>query len=262
MIALADGTRLAYDDVGTGTPLLFLHGFPHRRTLWAPQLGAMMQRARCIAPDQRGFGESPARGPYSMDRWADDAIELLDALEVRRAVLCGLSMGGYIALAAWRRHPGRIAGLVLSNTRAGADSSEGRERRDAMIALAREKGAEAVADAMIVGMVGRTTRERNPALVVEVHAMLASASVEGIVAALEALRDRVDSTPTLPTIDVPTLVIAGDEDALVSLAEARAMHAAIAGSRLEVIAGAGHVSNVERPATYNHALADFLASIA
>lgn len=261
MIAWIGGRSVGFDDVGSGDPIVFVHGFPHRRTLWAPQLGALVDRARCIAVDLRGFGESAPDGAVSMDVYADDIIALLDQRKVERAVVCGLSMGGYVAFALWRRFPARVRGLVLMDTKAGADNPEAVSKRKEMIELARERGSAAVADAMITGMVGRSTREKCPEVADAVHRMLESAPVEGIIGALEAMMTRSDSTPTLSTIDVPTLIIVGEEDALTPPKEAQIMHDAIHGSRLEVIPGAGHVSNLERPATVNHVLSEFLASI-
>ncbi|MBC7895794.1 MAG: alpha/beta fold hydrolase [Cytophagaceae bacterium] len=261
MIAWIHGRQVGYDDVGSGDPIVFLHGFPHRRTLWAPQLGAIMVRARCIAPDLRGFGETPPAGPYSMDRYADDVAELLDHLRVERAVVCGLSMGGYVAFSLWRLHPDRVRGLVLMDTKATADTAEGLQKRKDMIALTQERGSSAVADAMISGMVGKSTRERCPEIVDAMHSMLESAPVEGIVGALEALMKRVDSTPTLATITVPTMIVVGEEDALTPVKDSEALHAGIAESRLEIIAHAGHVSNFERSAAVNHVLSEFLAGI-
>ena len=258
MIALPRGVDIAYDDVGTGLPVVFIHGFPHNRTLWAPQLGGLLNRARCIAPDLRGFGASEARGPYTMDAYADDVIAVLDVLQIDRAVIAGLSMGGYVAFAIWRRYRERVRALILADTRAGADSDETRAKRREMIALARSRGSGAVADAQISGMVGRTTREKHPDIADAVHRMLAMAPVAGVVGALEAMMNRPDSTPTLATIDVPTLIIVGDEDVLTPPREARAMHERVAGSRLEILAGAGHVSNVERPAAFNHVATEFL----
>jgi pimeloyl-ACP methyl ester carboxylesterase len=261
MLAWIQGRQVGFDDVGTGDPIVFLHGFPHRRALWAPQLGALVDRARCIAPDLRGFGESVGAGPYSMDRYADDVVELLDELKIDRAVVCGLSMGGYVAFALWRRHAQRVRGLVLMDTRAGADTPEGVQKRREMIAMANERGSAAVADTMITGMVGKSTREKCPEIVDAVHSMLQSAPVEGVIGALEALIARPDSVPTLGTITVPTLVVVGEEDVLTPPKESEAMHLAIAGSRLELIACAGHVSNVERSAAVNHVLSEFLASL-
>ena len=261
MIALCDGVEIGYDDVGTGVPVAFLHGFPHNRTLWAPQVSALVDRARCLAPDLRGFGESSKHGPFTVDQYADDVAMLLRGLGIERAVVVGLSMGGYVAFSLWRRHRSLVRGLVLADTRAGADTDETRSKRRALIDVARTRGAGAVADGQITGMLGKTTREKRPALIDEVHRMLESAPVEGIVGALEAMMARVDSTDTLATIDVPTLVVVGDEDVLTPPGEAEILHAAIRGSRLEVIAHAGHVSNMERPAAFNHVITEFLAAL-
>ena len=261
VIALSEGLELGYDDVGAGPPIVFIHGFPHNRSLWAPQVNALVDRARCIAIDLRGFGESSVQPPFSVDQFADDIAQLLRALRIDRAVIAGLSMGGYIAFAFWRRHRAMVRALVLADTRAGSDSEEGRAKRRDLIALARSKGSGAVADTQVTGMVGKTTREKHPAIVDAVHRMLSSAPVDGVVGALEAMMARPDSTSMLPTIDVPTLIIVGEEDALTPVTEARAMHAAIPLSRLEVLTGAGHVSNLERPAAFNHVTSEFLARI-
>lgn len=261
MIAYCDGVEIGYDDVGQGDAIVFIHGFPHHRGLWSAQLGALMDRARCVALDLRGFGESTVAPPYSVEQYADDVAALLDALKIERAVICGLSMGGYVALAFWRRHRARVRGLVLMDTRAGADASDARERRAQMIATARDRGSAAVADTMITGMVGKKTREKCPEVVDDVHRMLESAPVDGVIGALGALRDRPDSTATLGTIDVPTLIVVGEDDALTPPGEAMLLHAGIRGSTLEVIAGAGHVANVERPAAVNHVLTEFLARL-
>lgn len=262
MIALLDNIEIGYDDSVRGSPaLLFIHGFPHDRTLWAQQLQGLAIQARCITPDLRGFGETTAAAPYSMDQYADDLVALLDTLHVERAIVAGLSMGGYVAFALWRRHPRRVRGLVLCNTRPGADTDEGREKRRKLIATAREQGIRAVADAQITGMLGKTTRSNRPEITNSVHRMISSQPVDGVVGALEAMMGRPDSTPALPTIDVPTLIVAGDEDAVIPMTEAKAMQAAIRGSALEVITGTGHLCNLERPAAFNHVVSEFLAKL-
>jgi 3-oxoadipate enol-lactonase len=261
VITFRNGRALGYDDIGKGTPVLFLHGFPHDRSLWSPQLGALAAPARTVCMDLRGFGESAAGERAGVDGYADDAAALLDVLGIDRAVIAGLSMGGYATFAFWRRHRDRVRALVLCDTRATADTDASRIARREMQALAEERGSMAVANQMIAGMVGKTTRAKNPELVDELHRMMSLAPVRGVVDALDALMTRPDSTETLATIDVPTLIIVGEEDVLTPVKDARAMHLAIAGSRLEVIAGAGHVSNVERPATYNHVLSEFLVSL-
>jgi len=261
VIVLCDGVEIGYDDVGTGMPVAFIHGFPHNRTLWAAQVSALVDRARCIALDLRGFGESSRNGPFTIDQYADDLAMLLRTLGIERAVVAGLSMGGYIAFAFWRRHREMVRALVLADTRAGIDSEETRAKRIALIELARARGSGAVADGQVVGMIGKSTRDKRPALIDDVHRMMGSSSVEGIRGALEAMLGRTDSTPTLSTIDVPTLVVVGAEDVLTPVREAEILHDAIRGSRLEVIEQAGHVSNLERPAAFNHVLSEFLAAL-
>ncbi|MGQ0715594.1 MAG: alpha/beta fold hydrolase [Gemmatimonadaceae bacterium] len=254
------GTRgIAYDDAGEGTPVLFVHGFPHHRKLWAPQMRALAGHCRVIAVDLPGFGESDMPERFSIEAWADGLARFLDVLGIDRAVITGLSMGGYITLALWRLHRERVVALVLSDTRAGADSEEGKAKRRETIELARREGPTAVARAMLPGMVGKSTREREPSVMATMRAMLEGASVDSIVGASEAMIARADSASLLATIDVPTLIVVGDEDVLTPPKESRAMHAAIPGSQLEIIPGAGHVSNIERPAAWNQVFMEFLA---
>ena len=261
MIALLNNIEMGYDEGGAGVPVIFVHGFPHDRTLWTPQLQGLTVQARCFAVDLRGFGETTAAAPYSVDQYADDLAGFMDVLHIERAVIAGLSMGGYVAFAMWRRHAHRVRGLVFSNTKAGADSDEAREKRKSVMTMAREQGSGAVADSMITGMLGKTTRAKRPDIVNTVHRMISSAPVDGVVGALQAMMDRPDSNGTLSTIDVPSLVVTGDEDAIIPIEEARVLQAGIRGSSLEVITGAGHLSNLERPAAFNHVVSEFLARL-
>lgn len=258
MIASADGARIAYDDIGGGEPVVFLHAFPLNRTMWAPQTSALAAEWRCLTIDTRGFGESPASGPYTVDRYADDVVAVLDHAGIDHATIVGLSMGGYVAFALWRRASDRVRALVLADTRATADSPDGVARRRELIALARSDGARIVADRQLIGLLGKTTRERRPEVEATARAIAESATVDGIVGALEALIARPDSTATLETITVPTLFIAGEEDVITPPKEARAMHDAVLGSRLEILARAGHLSNLEAPAAFNVVLSEFL----
>jgi 3-oxoadipate enol-lactonase len=261
LIAVIDSLDLAYDDVGAGTPAVFLHAFPMNRTMWAPQLSALVERCRCIAVDVRGFGESTIMPPYSMEQYADDLAHLLEQLRLDKVVLIGCSMGAAIALSFWRRYRQHVRALVLSGARAGIDSDETLARRRHLIHAVREQGSIAVANAQIALLVGPTTREKQPDTYDAVHRTVAVAPVEGIVGALEAMMLRPDSTSTLPTIDVPTLVVAGDEDTAAPVREAQFIHQQVAGSRLEVIEQAGHLCNLERPAAFNHVLTEFLVSL-
>jgi pimeloyl-ACP methyl ester carboxylesterase len=261
LIALVADTEITFDDIGSGLPVVFLHAFPLNRTMWEPQIGALVAECRCIPIDFRGFGESAAAPPYSMDRYADDVAGVLDTLQIERAVVVGISMGGYVSFAMWRRHRDRIRALVLADTRAGADSVETAARRHELIEIAETQGSTAVANMQIVGLVGKTTRDKRPDIYDSIHRMMAQTAPEGIIGALEAMIERPDSTPTCATIDVPTLVVVGEEDVLTPPKEARALHRAIAGSRIEVLRQAGHLSNVERPAAFNTVVSEFLGSL-
>lgn len=246
----------------TRDPLLLLHGFPLDRTMWNAQAGALAPSVRCIAPDLRGFGSAdsvPEGRAWTMDDYAHDVAALLDGMGLRRVRVAGFSMGGYVALALWRLHRDRISGLAFVDTRAGADTEEGRTKRDELIALATSEGAAAVAEKQVTGLVGKTTREERPAVVQEALEIMRRQPVPAIVAALEAMRSRPDSTPLLATIDVPTLVVVGDEDALTPPKEARIIAEGVHGARLEVVERAGHLAPMERPDVVTAALQGWLA---
>ena len=229
--------------------------------MWAPQTRALTDKWRCLTIDTRGFGESAAASPFDVDRYADDVVAILDDAGVDRATIVGLSMGGYVAFALWRRSPERVRALALADTRAGADAPDTRARRHELIEVARTQGVIPVVDRQIVGLLGKTTRATRPDVEAHARAIAETSSVDGVIGALEAMLARPDSTPTQSTITVPTLVIVGDEDVLTPQKEARAMHEQIRGSRLEVLAGAGHLSNLEQPAAFNSALTEFLETL-
>ena len=261
MITVVNDIEMGFDDVGAGLPIVFVHAFPLNRTMWAPQVSALVERCRCIAVDLRGFGESKISGPWSVEQYADDVVGVLDHLRVEKAVVVGCSLGGYVAFAVWRRHAERVRALVLADTKPGADTEEVRAKRRSLIETARTQGSTAVANLQIASLIGKTSREKQPDTYDAVHRMIAQAPAEGIVGALEAMMARPDSTPTLPAISVPTLVVVGDEDVPTPPKESRAMAAAIPGSRLEIIASAGHLANLERPAAFNHVLTEFVGAL-
>jgi 3-oxoadipate enol-lactonase len=261
LIAVVDSVDLGYDDIGSGMPVVFAHAFPLNRTMWAPQVSALVERCRCIALDMRGFGDSSVMSPYSIEQYADDCAHLLDQLRVDRVVFVGSSIGGYIGFAFWRRHRRRVRAFVLAGARAGPDSDETLTRRRHIIDVAQHEGAVAVANAQIAALIGKTAREKQPDMYDAVHRMIAVAPAEGIVGAQVAMMLRADSTATLATIDVPTLIMVGDEDVPNPVKESRAIHERIPGSRLEIITQAGHLVNLERPAAFNHLLTEFLASL-
>lgn len=256
------GGDIAYDVRGAGPAVLFFHAFPLGLVMWDAQARALEATHQVVRFDARGFGGSPpGEGLLTMERIAEDGAALLDHLGISRAVVCGLSMGGYAAFAMVRRHPDRLKGLVLCDTRAGADSAEGRTTRSAQAEKARKEGAAAIAEAFLPKLVGETTHKERPALVARLREIIVKNPPRGIADALAGLAARADSNPTLREVRVPTLLIWGAEDALSPLAEAENIQRGIPGSRLEVVPRAGHLSNMEDPEAFNAALKPFLSAI-
>ncbi len=257
------GFEMAYDDTGGDrVPLLLIHGYPLDRTLWSAQQVDLADVARVIAPDLRGFGESGMpSGGMSMDEYADDLRALLDALGIKNAVVAGLSMGGYIAFAFYRKHAHRVRALILADTRPQPDSAEGKKGRDESAVIARNEGAAAIADRMLPKMVTPRTIAEAPDIANAARSMMARQPVDGIVAALLAMRDRPDSTPTLAQIDVPTLVVTGADDTLIPPKDAEMMQQGIKGARLVTIPNAAHLSNFEQPEAFNRAVREFVKSV-
>jgi pimeloyl-ACP methyl ester carboxylesterase len=255
---------LSFDDVGDGPALVLLHAFPLARAMWRPQVEALQGDYRLIAPDLRGFGGSRGfTAAPSVETMADDVAALLDELKVAGPmVLGGLSMGGYVALAFARRHPARLRGLVLADTKADPDDAEGRANRDRLIAFASNNTARAVIDQMLPKLLGPATAAQAPQVVEEVRAIASRQTAAGIVGALEGLRDRPDANPGLGAIAVPTLVLVGRDDTLTPPAKSEEMAARIPNARLVVLDGAGHLSNLEQPDRFTAALRSFLQSVA
>ncbi|MDQ6634692.1 MAG: alpha/beta hydrolase [Gemmatimonadota bacterium] len=262
MIALLPGgLELAYDESGRGVPLLLIHGWPHNRTLWAGQMSGLPTQARCIAPDLRGFGDSSITGPYSIAQFADDLAALLDSLQIDKVVACGLSMGGYITLALLRHHRARLRGLILTGTRAVADTPDASEKRARLIEFVATHGVEALAGAQLAGMLSRGTLESRAGVREALRDIMRSAPQEGAIGGQRAMMARPDASDLLATVDVPALVVAGAEDVLTPPQDQRALAAAIPGCKFELLAGAGHACAFERPAAFNHVLTEFLGEL-
>jgi len=223
--------------------------------MWGPQMAALSGRYSIVAPNLPGFGDSPQADPAAwMDAAADQAAEAMTAAGMDRAVVCGLSMGGYVALAFWRRHADRVAGIILANTRSGADDEAGQQRRRDLATRLRAEGNGFLAD----NPPPLLSAEARPELLERMQAIIRKQPAEAIATASLAMAARVDSTPDLAGINVPALVVTSSGDALIPAAASEPMAQQIPGARLEVIPDAGHLSNVEAPEEFNRLLVEHL----
>lgn len=266
-----EGTRLWYQDEG-GAPgagaagskaapvLLFVHGFPLTHAMWREQVEAFRATYRVLVPDLRGFGQSEVTpGTVGMDRFAADLDCLLDALGINEPiVLCGLSMGGYIAFQFVQKYAARLRGLVLCDTRAAADTPDARKGRAQLAADVLANGPAPAADAMLPRLCGPKTLGERPGILPFLKEMILANSPAGIAAALGGMAARPDMRPLLPTIAVPTLVLVGADDVISPPAEMRELAAAIPDAEFAIVPSAGHMAPLEDPAAANAALARFL----
>jgi len=226
------------------TGLLLIHAFPVDATMWDAQAGG----PHTVAPHLPGFGGTPAAdgGVMTMERGAQRCIEALDGAGLDRAVVCGLSMGGYVAFELWRRSRDRVAGLVLANTRAGADTPEGADARRALAERLRSEG-----NVLVESPPPLLSADASPELWTRVREWIERQPPDAIAAAALGMADRPDSTPDLATIDVPTLVITSEGDTLISPEITAPMADQIPGAQLSVVPNAGHLSNVEAPEAFS-----------
>ena len=263
MKAEINGISINYRDEGKGLPVIFIHGFPLNQTIWDEQAAALRDRCRTITLDLRGFGETDApEGPCLMEDMAEDVRGLMQSLSIEHAVLVGLSMGGYVALAFYRKYPDAVRALVLADTRATADPPEGRERRMKSAERAEREGASAIADDMVPLLLAPSTVETRPDIVRRMRDIVEANSPRGIAAAQRGMAERLDSTDLLAKIDFPVLVIVGSEDTLTPVRDSESLRDHIPGSRLRIIEGAGHLSNMERADEFNRALIECIEEVA
>lgn len=256
---MTDAMQLAYEERGSGPALVFIHGFPLDRRMWIGQLSGLAKKRRCVALDLRGHGLSTideTEPQFSMDLFADDVAATLDEIGADQADICGLSMGGYVAFAFWRRHQNRVRSLILCDTKAEADSDEAKAGREKTAQLVREQGMQPLVETLAPKLLGATPTPENHERLREMFLALPPA-----VAAADALamRDRPDSTGDLAGISVPTLVVHGDADQLMPADGAKAMADKIPGATFAAIAGGGHMSPMEFPKETNDAIAAFLS---
>lgn len=253
------GMRLAYEETGTGLPVVLLHGFPFSRLMWRPQ-APLARAVRLILPDLRGFGESDGT-PASLDELADDLHALVDHLKLPAVVLGGFSMGGYVLFRYLARHVDRVKAVLLLDTRAEADTPEGRQRRYDAVARVERDGPAGYLDDFEKLVVATKTLESRPDLAHSVRNLMESRRTASLIGGLRAMAQRADSTPLLSSIRVPTLIVVGDDDKATPVASANTMHEAVRGSRLVIIPEAGHMSNLEQPERFNAALLEFLQAV-
>ena len=264
MKVLLNNTQIAYSDHGIGLPVIFLHAFPLNRTMWEGDIAALLdeQRYRLVALDWRGFGESDVTGEITtMDILAGDVVALMDHLGIEQAVLCGLSMGGYVAFACWRQYAQRIGGLILADTRPSADTPETQANRENVARLAETQGITAVADLQLPRLISDYTRQHDPLVETRIRQMMNTATPSGIAAASRGMARRADSSDLLAGISCPTAVITGQQDAIIPLSESQAYAERIPGAQFVTIPNAGHLSNLEQPDTFLATISSFLRSL-
>ncbi len=257
-----NGVKLAWEEAGAGLPVVLLHAYPLSNSMWAQQRSALAGKFRLITPDLRGFGGSAlGEGDHSMELFADDVHALLTELKLGRVVLAGLSMGGYVAFAFYRKYRSAVRALILADTRAPADSAEGRQGRLETAALAEREGAAPVVDRLLPKLLGDTTLVEKSEVVAQVREMMLAASPVSMARAMRAMAARPDSLELLSRIQCPTLVLVGEEDKLSLPGEAQKMADSIPQARFQTIPGAGHLSNLEQPTRFNMLLEDFLSRL-
>ncbi len=243
-------------------PVVFIHGFPFNHEMWKPQLEALKDSYRTIAYDVRGHGKSEVGdGRYTIEFFVNDLIELLNYRKVEKAVFVGLSMGGYIALRLVERHPERCKGLVLCDTRSEPDTSEAKIKRSASVMAVKRDGVSVFAENFVKSVFAAETFEKKPEIVQSIRSIIEQNSPLGIAGTLLALAARTDTTPSLVSISVPTLILVGEHDALTPVSAAQALKQRIRGSELHVIPHAAHLSNLENPDVFNAKLLEFLHTI-
>jgi 3-oxoadipate enol-lactonase len=242
-----------------GLPVVFIHGFPFSYKMWEPQMRELSNDIHAIAYDVRGHGSSDVGdGQFTIELFVDDLIVLLNHLDIEKAVLCGLSMGGYIALRAIERYPNRIKGLVLCDTKSESDTNEEKIKRTNSIKTVKSAGVSAFAENFVKGIFCMKTFEKNPGAIEFIKELICANSTLGICGTFLALASRTDTIQSLSSIDVPTCIIVGEYDLLTPPSSAQGMHKAIAGSELHILSNAGHMSNLENTKDFNENLVAFL----
>jgi pimeloyl-ACP methyl ester carboxylesterase len=242
-----------------GLPVVFIHGFPFNNEMWEPQMNIMPNNIHAISYDVRGHGMSDVGdGQFTIELFVDDLIALLDHLFIEKAILCGLSMGGYIALRTCERHPDRVRGLILCDTKSEPDTDLAKIKRSVAMRAVKTMGVPAFAEDFVKTIFWEKTFERNPNVIAFIKQIICSNSPRGIGGTLLALASRTDTTPVLSSLRIPTCIIVGEHDKLTPPSEALKMHTSISGSELHILPHAAHMSNLESIQEFNELLIAFL----
>lgn len=256
------GITIGFDDHGSGTPVVLVHGHPFNRSMWSEQVAALSPTCRVITPDLRGYGETTITpGKVTLEDMARDIAALLDALDIDRVIIGGLSMGGQIVFEFFHQFPSRVRALILADTQAQAETEQGRVVRYETAQRVVDSGMQSLASEMLPKLLAAKTFADHPNVVEHVRHMIMHTNPEGAAAALRGRAERRDYVPLLPEITVPTLVVVGSEDTYTPISDAQLMHQGIAGSQLVIHEGIGHIPNMERPGEFNAALIQFLRPI-
>src|SRR4029453_2557772 len=251
--------QLAYEDQGDGPAVVLIHGYPFNLSMGGEQVVPLSIDYRIITPDLRGHGDSEVSpATTTMNQMAQDVAALMDVLGIRHATIGGLSMGGYVALAFYDLFPNRADRLLLADTRAQADTDEGKTARAEQAKKILAEGMAGIVDTMLPKLLSPATVSKNPGIVKRVREMMLQTNPEGAAAALRGMAEREDQTERLSRIKVPTLIIVGGQDPITPVADSEKMHGKIAGAKLVIIENASHVSNIEQPEQFNHAVKEFL----
>lgn len=251
--------EIYYEVHGSGPDLLLIHPFPAHHGIWSPVAEMLSTRYRVVLPDVRGLGESsPGEGPATMEKHSEDLRRLLDELKIAKVIYAGNSIGGYIFFEFWRRHRERIASTILIDTKAAADSDEAKKTRLAAAEDVLKRGTEPFIDAQLPKLLGESTHRNRPDKVAEAKQMMMKASAAGIAAVQRGMAARPDSNATLASIDVPAMLVCGEEDGLTTPLEMETMHRSIRGSVFRRVPKAGHYSPFEQPEEVHWLIRDFL----
>jgi 3-oxoadipate enol-lactonase len=263
MKAHINGISLSYDDSGSGPAVLLIHGFPLCRSMWQPQRTAVTAAGfRLVTPDLRGFGESDVpKGPYSMSLFADDIIGLMDFLHIERAIIGGMSMGGYILLNLLERYRQRLSAACFIVTRSTADEDSVRAGRRALLDKTKRYGAGTLAEQCSAVLLANETFERDPTLADNICRWITGTNPRGIEETLPALLERKDYSAMLGSFDLPALVIGADQDRAVQREDLHILRTGLPNSELCIISSAGHLVNLEQPANFNDCLVRFLRTV-